>query len=50
MAKVDDNRDYYAELSLAPGADISEINKQYRKLGESFTFPCPSPASPFNLR
>ena len=49
MAKVDANRDYYAELSLAPGADISEINKQYRKLGEPFILTCPSPPSPCTI-
>lgn len=35
MAKADPTRDYYADLGLTPGADITEINKQYRKLGTS---------------
>lgn len=26
-------RDYYADLELPPTADVTEIRKQYRKLG-----------------
>ncbi len=27
------NRDYYADLEISPTAEVSEIKKQYRKLG-----------------
>lgn len=33
MVKPDYDRDYYADLGLPPGADISAIRKQYRSLG-----------------
>ncbi|KAI9811505.1 MAG: hypothetical protein M1832_000880 [Thelocarpon impressellum] len=36
MAKADPRRDYYADLELSPGADVNEINKQYRKLALKF--------------
>lgn len=26
-------RDYYADLELTPSADVTEIRKQFRKLG-----------------
>lgn len=31
--KADMSRDYYADLELAPTADINEVKKQFRKLG-----------------
>jgi DnaJ-domain-containing protein 1 len=34
MARADLSRDYYADLGLTAGADINDINKQYRKLGK----------------
>ncbi len=36
MVKADMTRDYYADLELPPTADIADIKKQYRKLGECF--------------
>lgn len=29
-----ETRDYYADLELPPTADITEIKKQFRKLGK----------------
>ncbi len=34
MVKADVKRDYYADLELPKDADIAEIKKQFRKLGE----------------
>lgn len=34
MAKLDTSRDYYADLELPPTADVTEIKKQFRKLGK----------------
>jgi curved DNA-binding protein CbpA len=33
MMKPDPSRDYYADLEVAPNADLQEIKKQYKKLG-----------------
>jgi curved DNA-binding protein CbpA len=33
MVKLDPNRDYYADLELPPTADVSDVKKQFRKLG-----------------
>lgn len=33
MAKIDYERDYYADLELPPTADVAEIKKQFKKLG-----------------
>ena len=33
MVKADLTRDYYGDLELQPGADITEIKKQFKKLG-----------------
>jgi DnaJ-class molecular chaperone len=33
MVKADLTRDYYADLELAPSADVAEIKKQFKKLG-----------------
>lgn len=40
MVKPDYDRDYYADLGLPPGADISAIRKQYRSLGMFETEAC----------
>ena len=33
MVKADNRRDYYGDLEVSPDADISEIKKQFKKLG-----------------
>ena len=33
MVKADLTRDYYGDLEIAPGADVSEIKKQFKRLG-----------------
>jgi hypothetical protein len=33
MVKPDISRDYYQDLELKPGADPSEVKKQFKKLG-----------------
>ncbi len=35
MVKADLTRDYYGDLELAPTADVTEIKKQFKKLGKS---------------
>jgi curved DNA-binding protein CbpA len=45
MAKLDLDRDYYADLELPGPVDINEVKKQFRKLGMFFathrhTRPC----------
>jgi curved DNA-binding protein CbpA len=30
-------RDYYADLEISPTAEVTEIKKQYRKLGMPFS-------------
>lgn len=37
MAKADPTRNYYADLEISPDADITEIKKQFKKLGELLT-------------
>jgi hypothetical protein len=34
MVKADLSRDYYGDLEIAPTADLLEIKKQFKKLGE----------------
>jgi hypothetical protein len=34
MVKLDYDRDYYADLELPPLADVAEVKKQFKKLGE----------------
>lgn len=34
-------RDYYADLELPPSADVQEVKKQYRKLGNDYSFDIP---------
>lgn len=34
MVKADLTRDYYGDLQLQPGADIADIKKQFKKLGQ----------------
>ena len=34
MVKGDVKRDYYAELEIGKDADITDIKRQFRKLGE----------------
>ncbi|KAL2060889.1 hypothetical protein VTL71DRAFT_8941 [Oculimacula yallundae] len=36
MAKADFTRDYYGDLEIAPGADVSEIKKQFKKLALAY--------------
>lgn len=33
MVKADTRRDYYADLGLAPSAELEDIKRQFRKLG-----------------
>lgn len=35
MVKPDPDRDYYKDLGVANTADITEIKKQYKKLGKT---------------
>lgn len=41
MAKADLSRDYYGDLGLQPGAEITEIKKQFKKLGRKLFSDCP---------
>jgi len=34
MGKADMTRDYYSDLEVQPTADVTEIKKQFKKLGE----------------
>ncbi|KAH9207719.1 hypothetical protein DL95DRAFT_48865 [Leptodontidium sp. 2 PMI_412] len=36
MVKADLTRDYYGDLEIAPGADVSEIKKQFKKLALTY--------------
>ncbi len=37
MVKADNRRDYYGDLEVKPDADVSDIKKQFKKLGERTT-------------
>ena len=36
MVKADLTRDYYSDLEISPSADVSEIKKQFKRLGMEF--------------
>jgi hypothetical protein len=40
MAKADLSRDYYGDLEITPTADVSEIKKQFKKLGRTPVSEC----------